>query len=245
MSLQKLAQKVILLVTFLSLTTVFPQEGHAGDLISVTGPRQTEVGHIVRINIDGLKGLNDPKIACVPTNDNWEAVQKLNGDPMLLFFPDQEGLYTFIMAGNKDNKTVFSTFQVQVGKPAPKPPGPGPGPDPKPPEPVVNGKYTDQLRSPYLVSPNNASLSKLIAVYKSMAQNSGSLVNYRQMADALASATKAAIGELDLRAVRDKVADILQNDLASRNSQTYDPVATKAIFEELAKSLAPLLEAPK
>jgi hypothetical protein len=78
-----------------------------------------------------------------------------------------------------------------------------------------------------------------------MAQNSGSLVNYRQMADALASATKAAIGELDLRAVRDKVADILQNDLANRNSQVYDPVATKTIFEELAKSLEPLLEAPK
>jgi hypothetical protein len=123
-SLQKLAQKVILVVTFLCLTTVSPQEGYAEVTV-----RQTEVGRVVRINIDGLKGLNDPKIDCVPKNDNWEAIQKLNGDPMLLFFPDTEGLYTFVMAGNKDNKTFYHTFQVQVGK-GPKPPGPGPGPGP-------------------------------------------------------------------------------------------------------------------
>lgn len=236
MSLQKLVQKLLLIVVFATPSAVFGE----GSPVKMDGPKQTDVGKVVRINIDGLKGLNDPKMACVPENDAWEAVQKLNGDPLLLFFPDKEGLYTFIIAGNKDNKTYFTTFQVQVGKgPAP---GPQPGPTPVP-GPVEKGKYTDRLRSPYLVSPNNASLLKLIAVYRSMAQNSGSMTSYKQAQDALAAATKSAIGELDLRNVRDTVADILQADLANRASATYDPVATKAIFDELAKSLTPLLDA--
>lgn len=233
MSLRKLVQKLLLTGLFLAL----PSNIFAAGPVKMSGPANVEPGELARISIEGIKGLNDPKITCIPENDSWEAMQKLNGDPVLLLFTKKSGLYTFVVAGNKDNLTYFATFQVQVGKnPGPLPPGPGPDPLPIP------GKYTEQLRSAYMVSPNNASLSKLIAVYKSVASNAGSVVNYKQMNDALAAATKSAIGELDLRGVRDKVADILQADLANRNSQTYDPVATRAIFEELAKSLTPLLD---
>lgn len=230
MSLRKLAQKLLLMSVFLGL----PSNIFATGLVKMSGPTNVEVGELARISIEGIKDLNDPKITCIPENDSWEAMQKLNGDPVLLLFTKKSGLYTFIVAGNKDNLTYFATFQVQVGPVTP------PGPVPPVPGPV--GKYTEQLRSAYTVSPNNASLSKLIAVYKSMASNSANITNYKQMNDALATATKSAIGDLDLRGVRDKVASILQEDLANRNSQTYDSAATKAILEELAKSLTPLLE---
>lgn len=229
MSLHKLAQKVLLTNIFMLLFagTTF------GAPVKMTGPAVVEPGELARISIDGIKGLNDPKIACIPENDSWEAMQKLNGDPVLLLFTKKPGLYTFIVAGNKDNITYFATFQVLVGK------GPTPGPSPDVP---VEGKYTSKLKSAYLVSPNNTSLGKLITVYQSMANNANSMTSYKQAVDALALATKGAIGDLDLRGVRDAVGDILQTDLANRNSQAYDPVALKAIFTELARSLTPLLE---
>jgi hypothetical protein len=230
MSLRKLAQKLLLFGVFLGPSSnIF-----ATTPLKMSGPINVEPGELAAISISGIKGLNDPKITCIPENSSWKAMQELNGDPVLLLFTKKSGLYTFIVAGNKDNLTYFATFQVQVGK--------SPVPGPQPPDPSVSGKYTKQLTSVYLVSPNNTSLSKLISVYQAMASNSGSVVNYKQMNDALATATKSAIGDLDLRGLRDAVALILQSDLANRNSQTYDPAATKAIFEELAKSLTPLLE---
>jgi hypothetical protein len=222
MGLNKLVQIVIL---FLCNSSLFGQP-------KFDGPRQIEPGELARISIEGIKGLNDPKIDCVPKNDSWEAMQRLDGSPVILFYTRKEGTYTFIVVGNKDNKTYFDVFTVIVGKPLP--PGPTPGPP--------DGKYTSQLRSQYLVSPDNTSLIKLIAVYQSMGNRAAQVENYKQLSDALASATKTAIGEVTLRGVRDSVALILQNDLANRNATKYDPVAASAIFKELANSLSPLLE---
>jgi len=224
MSLRKLAQKV-LLITFLAMPSVSLAQ------IKMEGPKQIEAGELARINIDGIKGLNDPKIECFPKNDSWEAVQRLDGSPVIIFYTKKEGIYTFIVAGNKDNKTYFVIFQIQVGKPDVPTPGPG--------------KYTQRLRSLYLVNPDEAGLTKLFSVYKSMAAQSDKITSYKQMNDALALATKGAIGEISLRGVRDEVALILQTDLANRNSMTYNATATSTIFLELAKSLSALLEGSK
>jgi len=228
MSLRKLAQKV-LLITFLAMPSVSLAQ------IKMEGPKQIEAGELARINIDGIKGLNDPKIECFPKNDSWEAVQRLDGSPVIIFYTKKEGIYTFIVAGNKENKTYFVIFQIQVGKAVPVPDVPTPGP----------GKYTQRLRSLYLVNPDEAGLTKLVSVYKSMAAQSAQITSYKQMNDALALATKGAIGDITLRGVRDEVALILQTDLANRNSMTYNATATSTIFLELAKSLSALLEGSK
>lgn len=224
MSLIKLAQKV-LLIAFLATPSLSLGQ------IKMDGPRQIETGELARINIDGIKGLHDPKLECFPKNDSWEAVQRLDGSPVILFYTKKEGIYTFIVAGNKDNKTYFEIFQIQVGKT----PNPGPGPSPPPPGP--EGKYTQRLRSFYLVNPDENGLTKLIGVYRAMASQSNQISSYKQMNEALALATKAAIGDISLRGVRDEVALILQSDLANRNSTAYNAAATANIFNELVKSL--------
>lgn len=226
MSLKKLVQKVILITL---LTPVY-----LNGQIKLDGPVQVEPGELAQIKIDGIKGLNDPKVDCFPKNSSWAAVKLLDDSPIIMFSTKKEGLYTFVVAGNKDNKTYFEVIQVQVGKATPNP-----GPGPKPPD---LGKYTQRLTPQYMVFPDNASLTKLVAVYQSIANRSSSVTSYKQLNEALAQATKVAIGDSALRGVRDEVALILQSDLANRNSQAYDPVATAAIFNELVKSLTPLLE---
>lgn len=233
MRLIKLVQKVILTAIILAAPSVCFGEGP----IRFEGPQTIEVGELARINIDGIKGLNDPKIKCIPENSSWEAVQRLDGSPVIVFFTKKAGLYTFIVAGNKDSKTYFESFQVQVGAaPEPLPP------PPPPPPPSVAGKYTKRLTSPYMVNPDNSSLLKLIGIYQSVAGRAGEVQTYKQLETALAKATGEALGQTALRGVRDEAALILQTDLAPRNAVQYDPVATSNVFNELAKSLTPLLE---
>lgn len=205
--------------------------------LKTDGPVYVEPGELARIAVTGLEGLNDPKIECFPPNTSWEAVRRLDGSPTILFYTKKEGTYNFVVAGNKDNKTILVLHQVTVGR-AP-PPGPGPKPPPVPDE---GGKYTKDLRAPYLVNPDNNSLIKLISVYESMASQASTMMSFKQMHDALKSATEMSVGPTALKGVRDAVAVILQTDLANRNAVKYDPVATKAIFNELATSLKPLLE---
>jgi hypothetical protein len=226
MSLRKLVQ-------ILLLTGILP--GACFGQLKFEGPRQVEPGELARIAIDGVKGLNDPKIECVPKNTAWEAVQRLDGSPVIIFYTKQEGIYTFIVVGNKDNKTYLETFTLVVGRLVPPPP-------PLPPVPVTIGKYTKRLSSPYQVSPDNESLSKLIGVYQAIANRAAQMQNYKQVESVLADSTEKAIGKTALRAVRDEVSVILQADLAVRGSTTYDSVATMTIFTELVKSLTPLLE---
>jgi len=206
------------------------------------GPNAIEPGTLARITIQGLDELNDPKIECYPKNDQWEAVKRLDGTPVILFYTSQKtvGTFNFVIAGNKDNKTTLIVHEVTVGVSPPVPPGPIPVPPG--PIPVPDGKYTTKLRSVYMVAPDNANLIKLIDVYTSMANQSGNISNYRQMATALETSVKNKLDNTTtLQPLKDAVAEILQTDLANRNSTPYDAAAAKTIFLELAKSLQPLV----
>jgi quinol monooxygenase YgiN len=236
MRLHNLVQKVPLVLVILLLlgTNSFaaPQ---------VSGPDNVEPGDLVRIMITEISDLNDPKFQCVPPNDKWVAVKSFDNQAMIIFSTKTPGTYTFGLAGNKDNKTYLILKQVIVGVlPEPLPPNP---PPPVPPTPNPGGKYTTILSAPYMVSPDNDSLIKLISVYKSMAAQAKSISNYSQMMAALVASTKDTLtSETKLRGVRDAVADILQNDLANRNSIAYDAAKTEAIFNELANSLKALVK---
>jgi hypothetical protein len=242
MRLHNLVRKVplllILLLTFTANSFGAPQ---------ATGPDEVKAGELVKISVSEIADLNDPKFQCVPDNVNWFAVKSFDGQAMILFATTKPGTYTFSMAGNKDNKTFAILKQVKVigSDPGPPtPPGPvPPNPPPVPPDPIKPGKYTSMLSAPYMVSPDNTRLLKLIGVYEAMAAQAKTITNYKQMMSALADSAKEALGgETPLRGVRDKVAEILQDDLANRGSAPYDAKKTEAIFTEIAFSLMPLVK---
>ncbi len=210
-----------------------------------TGPTSVKPGTLTKLSIDGIDGLNDPKIECSPTSHNWTAVRDFfNKNPVILFMPtsdDTGKTFNFVVAGNKDSKTFLTIHVITVEGvvppgPEPKPPGPEPGPEPKPP----GGKYTEELKSAYLVNPDAQSLAKLIGVYEAMSNHSGMFTNYRIMWETLIKSTAEAVGPNKLTAVRDKVALILQRDLADRASDAYDPKLAAKVFKDLADSLKPL-----
>lgn len=212
------------------------------------GPSSVKPGSMVKIDITNVDAVNDPKIQCSPENSEWAAMRDFSGNnPVILFFPSADSAgktFTFVVAGNKDNKTVLTLHTITVeGVPKPVPPEP----KPVPPEPKPAGKYTDVLTPAYMVSPDEDSLIKLIMTYEAVADQSSKLTSYKQCNDVLAAATTKVMGETPgnrtkLVAVRDKVANILQADLANRNSTVYDSAATKALFLEIAKSLKPLVK---
>lgn len=194
-----------------------------------------EPGNLIKIKINNFSDLNDPKFRCFPENDSWEAVRTFDNQVIIIFSTNVKGTYTFVLAGNKDNKTILSIYTIIIG------PKPGPEPNPSPPEPIIEGKYTKDLRPIYLTSPDNKSLLKLIEIYSLLANKTNNITSYKQLSEVLAQTTKEILGETSLINLRDKVALILQTDLANRNATVYDPEKAKLIFIELAKSLKPLI----
>ena len=118
-SLNKLSH--FLIVPILACLILTP--GSVFGQIKAEGPIYVEPGELCRIQIDGLDALNDPKIKCFPENQSWEAIRRLDGSPTVLFYTKKEGSYTFVIAGNKDNKTVLTVHQVIVGRGPIPPPG--------------------------------------------------------------------------------------------------------------------------
>lgn len=194
----------------LSLSTASAQ-------IKVEGPKDATVGYRVKAKLTA--DVTDMKLKCFPSNDDWMGVVDFEGQKWIDFVPGrrilgdagQPKLFTFVIAGNKANKTYLETWEVMVN-----PDGEViPPPKPKPPEP--ESQLSKDLKAAYLVNPNEQAKTKLIAVYTKLINDSPKITSFKQAAEQLSKETPAAIGT-DLQSVRDVVAEYLVANLGRQGS---------------------------
>lgn len=184
--------------------------------IKVEGPKEGTVGYRVKAKLSA--DVTDMKLKCFPANDDWMGVVDFEGQKWIDFVPgkkllapgEKSKLFTFVVAGNKANKTYLETWEVVVlpdGEVAPVP-----VPVPTPDSPLMK-----DLKAAYLVFPNAASKAKLITVYEKLAADAPKLTSFKQAADQLSRETPLAIG-MDLQPVRDVVADYLVTNVGRQGS---------------------------
>lgn len=141
--------------------------------LSIDGPKTGTMGYRskAKLQID----VNDPKLTCAPANDDWMAVQDFTGQKYIDFVPGkallmgpdgkfQSRLFTFTVAGNKENKTYLQTWEILITPDSDVVPTPVPTPVPVP-VPTPNSDLDNAIQSSYLVSPDATALSRLTDVY--------------------------------------------------------------------------------
>jgi hypothetical protein len=196
----------------------------------VAPSKDGKIGPTMRLKVEGA--LTDPKFDCVPVNENWFVVKQLDNTVVILFDPQDEGTYWFILSDNAGGKTIQSVVKVQIGKPVP------PKPDvPVPDVPVNKGIYTDRLTAPYLVSPNPSAKKELSDIYAAMAINVAQFATNKDANVALATRCSKEFTNGELQAVRDEAAKILQEQLKMLNGPVNKDLFIK-VFNDLSKSVA-------
>lgn len=204
---------------FLTLVVLLAFGSPAFAQIKVDGPKEGTVGYRVKAKLTA--DVTDLKLKCFPANEDWMGVVDFEGQKWIDFVPGkkilgdagQPKLFTFVIAGNKANKTYLEAWEVVINPdgeviPPPKPPGPTPAPD---------SQLMKDLKAAYLVSPNEASKAKLIGVYTKLIADAPQFKSFKEAAASLSAATPAAIGT-DLQSVRDVVADYLVTNVGRQGS---------------------------
>lgn len=205
----------------LTLVCILAFGSVANAQIKVEGPKEGTVGYRVKAKL--TTDVADMKLKCFPANDDWMGVVDFEGQKWIDFVPgrkllapgEKSKLFTFVVAGNKANKTFLETWEVVISPdgevtpvPVPNPPGPTPAPD---------TQLMKDLKAAYLVFPNDAAKTKLIGVYVKLVVDAPKLTSFKQAADQLSRETPAAIGT-DLQAVRDVVAEYLVANVGRQGS---------------------------
>ena len=194
----------------------------ANGQIKLDGPKEAKVGKVVKIKAVELKGL-DPKVICVPQNENWMAVKSLDGELAILLFPEKSGIYTIFIATNEASKTHTAFHSVNFNGSVP----------PSPPDVPIPTELYQKLEAAYKVSPDAENLSKLIKVYEEFRSENetNGFKNYAEANLILANTASAFLNDQDLRKVRDEVAVYLQKQVGTNAKLYSKPVLTKAMDE--------------
>ena len=169
--------------------------------IELLGPESAKTGELVRIRATKFEG-DDPKVICVPANNDWEALKNLENQLVVLLSTRAKGKYTFFFATNSGGKTHVAFHTVVIE-------GDGTTPDVNVPDvPKPDTQLKADLTAAYMVSPDKAALGKLINVYSEVQKSNkeAGFDNFGTAQTVLRGAVEA--NELkwqDLRAVRDQV----------------------------------------
>lgn len=203
--------------------------------IKIDGPKEATVGYRAKAKL--TLDVADPQIKCFPANEDWIAVQDFAGNKYIDFVPNKKAvpagqsqqLYTFVVAGNKGNKTFLETWEVTV-----KPDGeviPIPPPKPVPPE-VQTQLYKDLLAA-YKVSPSASSLklhqqkyAEFLAEVKADKYTSASAAG-KALADKFAGVT-------ELQSVEDVVTTYLQKNAGNTWNKAKVVQAMTDIVKEIS-----------
>lgn len=197
--------------------------------IKIEGPKEATTGYRIKAKL--TLDVVDPKIDCFPSNDDWVAGQDFSGNKYIDFVPGKKSvpagqksqLYTFVVAGNKANKTYLELWQVTVtpdGEVIP----PTPAPD-------ATQLYKD-LFAAYKVSPNATALKFHRDKYKEFLDE--------VKADKYTTASSAGSGladkfkaNSDLKGVREVVTDYLQKNAGNTWNKTKVVDAMTQIVKEI------------
>jgi hypothetical protein len=181
--------------------------------IKIEGPKEATTGYRVKAKM--TLDVTDPQVKCFPANDDWYAVQDLAGNKYIDFVPGKRSvpagqksqLYTFVIAGNKGNKTYLETWEITVNTDEEV------IPPPVVPETAKSQIYKD-LFAAYKVSPNAAALRLHVKLYTEFLDEvkADKYNTARGAGDALKSKFKDV---KDLQSVEDVVADYLQKNVGA------------------------------
>lgn len=187
--------------------------------IKIDGPKEATTGYRVKAKL--TLDVTDPKIECFPSNDDWMAVQDFSGNKYIDFVPGKKSvpagqksqLYTFVVAGNKANKTYLELWQVTV-----MPDGEVVPPAPPGPEPEKSQLYKDMFAA-YKVNPSAAGRKTLILGYEQFLAEVKA--DKYMSASAAGAALKAKFSTMtELESVREVVADYLQKNAGQTWNKT-------------------------
>ena len=202
--------------------------------IKIEGPKEATTGYRVKAKL--TLDVTDPKIECFPSNDDWFAVQDFAGNKFIDFVPGKKSvpagqksqLFTFVVAGNKANKTYLELWQVTVvpdGEVVPPP-------KPVPPEPEVQTQLYKDMLAAYKVFPSATALkfhrekyAEFLKEVKEDKYTSASVAG-----NALAEKFKAST---ELKGVREVVTDYLQKNAGNTWNKTKVVDAMTQIVKEI------------
>lgn len=209
--------------------------GFTNAQVKVEGPSEGTVGYRVKAKL--ILDVDDPKVLCVPANDDWLAGQDFAGNKYIDFVPGRklttQTTFTFIVAGNKAGKTYIETWVVVV-----KPDGP-PAPPPEPE--IIKTELYKSLLAAYKVSPSATAKANLLKVYTAFHGDvdAGKFSTFKEAHDTLKAVTPKFVGT-DLQGVRDAVADYFGSQVGNKGS-VYDKDKLSAA---VAKVIAALTAIP-
>lgn len=215
------------LITCFTFSNVQAQE--------ITGPSTGEVRDLITLTLEKLPdGVQDLKIICSEhkLGDGYQVFRGFDGTIMIQVFSKIPQTFTFVVAANKDQKTLVTTKTIIIGTPTPVPPGPGPqpGPDPNP------GPTTDLAKRflPfYKVSPNDSARLQMAMIYKTMATTP--YTNYQQAGIDLQKRSEPL--KEDLKSLRDEIKKYLIEKLGKDTGTQWDQPLFSKTFLEIAQAL--------
>lgn len=214
--------------------------------IKIEGPREATVGYRTKAKL--TLDVQDPKIKCFPSNDDWMGVQDFAGQKYIDFVPgkkllakdEKSKLFTFVVAGTKENKTFLETWEVTVYAdddsviPDPKPKPPVPTPEPE----VRKTQLYKDLLAAYQVNPSAQAKTTLIEVYSlyfESVKNNKFTTNREADAD-LRALTKKYLPNSEIQGVRDVAADYIAAN-AGIKAAAYDKAKLQVAMENIIAAL--------
>lgn len=216
--------------------------GTANAQVVFKGPTEGKVNKQTRIvldKVDGddlqIQGFVDGK-PVTDTEGDWMVMKNLKDQVVIFIMTDKGGTYTFVAGVNKGGKTLLSNHSVVMGEPKPAPtPDPVVPTPPKPVDPVVpDTSLGGKLKTAYRVSPDAASLSKLIAILEEVSGQ-----NYKTFDDmeaVLSTTGKKFLPNGELQKLRDLITDEIVSKLGT-DPRKRDIDKVKDIYKQAITAL--------
>lgn len=215
--------------------------GTANAQVVFKGPTEGKTSRMNRVTLDKVDG-DDLKIIgfvdgkpATESDGDFTIMKNLEDKLIIFILTDKEAVFTFIGATNKAGKTYLSSHTITIG--VPKPPVPVPDPNvPPAPKPTPDDTTTlgGKLKAAYRVSPDAASLTKLIAILEEV--NGQDYANYDQMEAVLAKTGAKFLPNNELRKLRDLIGDEITTK-AGLDNRKKDIDKVKAVLKEAIAAL--------
>jgi hypothetical protein len=208
------------------LVLLFSWIGTAYSQIRVEGPEVTQVGTLNKYKIT-QDGTRDLKILILkagqPYDQGWFALKDLDDTPVIMFVPQENGLYTLVVAANQDNKTFLVLKTVQVG--------PRPDPDPEPKQ-----GFAAELKQRYLASPDTESLDALIEVFTEVKKAIPTIKNFGDFEVVISNVATRRLAKGKLQTVRERIGDYLLEQTGD-DPRAWDPDKANRVCDDILTAL--------
>ncbi len=172
--------------------------------VTITGPEMGEAGEPVTLSVQ-FENVRDPRIEVFkdgrPIQTGWTAVKGWDDKPIINFTTRFSGVYTTVIAANRENVTYVARHVLQIGKPEPVVPKPDPV--------VPNSDFTSEIRRLYAYQADVVALIELIDIFERLKSRIGDVKSYGNLEQIIVNSAKVKLQDNQLRKVRDRIGDLL------------------------------------